>query len=374
MSADDDRRFMTRALELARRGEGLVEPNPMVGCALVQDGRIVGEGWHQQFGGPHAEVHALKAAGEAARGATAYVTLEPCNHSGKTPPCTQSLIAAGVSRVVAACGDPNRAVSGGGFAALAAAGIAVEVGVRGDEADELIAPFAKLIATRRPWIIAKWAMTLDGKLAAHTGDSRWISGEPARAVVHQIRGRVDAILVGRGTAAADDPMLTARPQGARTATRIVLDSQAAISLESQLVRTAAEAPTLIAVGPNAAADKCRELSARGVEVWRAAAADCNARLGELLDELGRRQMTNVLVEGGAGVFGSLVDLDAMDEVHVFVAPRIVGGVDAKSPVGGRGFNALTAAKKLARCCVERCGEDAYVRGRIQRRDDAMTQT
>jgi diaminohydroxyphosphoribosylaminopyrimidine deaminase/5-amino-6-(5-phosphoribosylamino)uracil reductase len=368
MSADDDRRFMMRALELARRGEGRVEPNPMVGCALVREGRIVGEGWHQQFGGPHAEVNALAAAGDAARGATAYVTLEPCNHAGKTPPCTQSLVAAGVSRVVAACGDPNPAVSGGGFAALAAAKITVEVGVLGDEAADLIAPFAKLIAARRPWIIAKWAMTLDGKLATHAGDSRWISGEPARAVVHQIRGRVDAILVGRGTAAADDPLLTARPRGARTATRIVLDSRATISLESQLVRTAAEAPTLIAVSPSAPAGKCRELSARGVEVWRSASADRNARLGELLDELGRRQMTNVLVEGGAGVFGALLDLDAMDEIHVFVAPRIVGGADAKSPVGGHGFNAMAAARELARGHVQQCGEDVYIRGRVQRHD------
>ncbi len=366
MTADDDRRFMARALELARRGEGLVEPNPMVGCVLVRDALVVGEGWHQQFGGPHAEVEALAAAGKAACGAVAYVTLEPCCHTGKTPPCTQALIAAGVSRVVAACVDPNPAVSGGGLEALAAAGIVVDVGVRGDEAAELTAPFAKLVAQHRPWVIAKWAMTLDGKLAAGSGDSRWISGEASRAFVHQMRGRVDALLVGRGTAAADDPLLTARPPGARTATRIVLDSKASLALDSQLVRTARNAPVLVAVGPHALAESCGELATRGVEVWQSSAPDRIGRLAELLDELGRRQMTNLLVEGGAEVFGALVDLDAIDEVHAFIAPRIVGGA-GPSPVARLGFDAMAAALRLAVTSVERSGEDVHIRGRVERR-------
>src|SRR5688572_23757876 len=179
---EHDRRHMGRALELARRGEGHVEPNPMVGCVLVKGGEVIGEGWHQKFGGPHAEIEALRAAGEAARGATAYVTLEPCSHIGKTPPCTQALIEAGVERVVAACRDPNPHVQGRGFEELEAAGIKCHPSVLADEAADLIAPFTKLVTTGRPWVIAKWAMTLDGKIATRTGDSRWISGEESRAV------------------------------------------------------------------------------------------------------------------------------------------------------------------------------------------------
>jgi diaminohydroxyphosphoribosylaminopyrimidine deaminase/5-amino-6-(5-phosphoribosylamino)uracil reductase len=206
-------------------------------------------------------------------------------------------------------------------------------------------------------------MSLDGKLAAKTGDSRWISGEASRAVVHRLRGRVDAILIGRGTAAADDPQLTARPPGPRTALRIILDSRASLALDSQLVRTSLEAPVLVAAGPQAPDESCQKLEAAGVEVWRSAADDRDARLSELLQELGRRQMTNVLVEGGAHVFGSLLDLRLIDEVHAFVAPRILGGL-APSPVAGRGAGVIGEALRLAAPTIEPCGEDAYICGRI----------
>src|SRR5688500_14980726 len=195
---NSESQYMERAIELARRGEGHVEPNPMVGCVLVRHGSVVGEGWHQRFGGPHAEIEALRMAGDAARGSTAFVTLEPCAHAGKTPPCTEALIAAGVARVVVACRDPNPLVNGRGVATLRAAEIDVVVLENQLEAEALLAPFAKLMTVGRPWVIAKWAMTLDGKLATHTGDSQWISGEESRAVVHQLRGRMDAIVVGRG--------------------------------------------------------------------------------------------------------------------------------------------------------------------------------
>jgi diaminohydroxyphosphoribosylaminopyrimidine deaminase/5-amino-6-(5-phosphoribosylamino)uracil reductase len=363
MTTDDDRRFMARALELARRGEGRVEPNPMVGCVLVRDGAVVGEGWHQQFGGPHAEIAALQAAGVAARGATAYVTLEPCCHVGKTPPCTSALIAAGVRHVVAATPDPNPVVKGGGLRELIAAGVGVETGVFAAEATRLIAPFAKLVTQRRPWVIAKWAMTLDGKLATPVGDSKWISGEASRAVVHAIRGRVDAIIVGRGTVAADDPLLTARPPGPRVATRIVLDSRASLPVESQLVRTAHEAPVLVAVAADAPSSACDALRRRGVEVWASQAADREGRLAALLDELGKRQMTNILVEGGAEVLGSLFDLGAVDEVHAFVAPKIVGGA-APSPVAGRGVAAMAKALRIADAHIEQLGGDVYLHGRL----------
>lgn len=362
MTAADDRRHMARALELARLGEGRVEPNPMVGCVLVRDGSIVGEGWHQRFGGSHAEVHALQAAGDMARGATAYVTLEPCAHAGKTPACTDALTRAGVSRVVVATRDPNPRVAGGGLERLAATGIAVEEGLRAKDGANLIAPFRKLVTQGLPWTIAKWAMTLDGKLATRTGDSRWISGEASRAIVHKLRGRVDAIIVGRGTVEADDPLLTARPPGARIAVRIVLDSQASLSVESQLVRTCGEAPVCVAVSDQAPAENCRRLRERGVEVWQSAAGDSNARLSALLEELGRREMTNVLVEGGANVLGALFDLNAVDEVHAFIAPMLVGGAGA-SAIAGEGRSLMADAARLSGLQFEQVGDDAYIRGR-----------
>jgi diaminohydroxyphosphoribosylaminopyrimidine deaminase/5-amino-6-(5-phosphoribosylamino)uracil reductase len=361
MAADDDCRHMARALELARRGEGRVEPNPMVGCVLVWDGTVVGEGWHRQFGSPHAEVDALRAAGELARGATAYVTLEPCAHTGKTPPCTQALLQASVSRVVIASRDPNPRVAGGGLEQLAAAGLAVESGVLAADGASLIAPFQKLVTRGLPWVIAKWAMTLDGKLATHTGDSQWISGEASRAIVHQLRGRVDAIMVGRGTVEADDPLLTARPAGARKAVRIILDSQASLSLESQLVRTCGEAPVLVAASAQAPPENCRRLLKCGVEVWQSAALDSSTRLAKLLEELGRRQMTNVLVEGGAQVLGALFDLQAIDEVHAFIAPTLIGGPGA-SPIAGVGRTLMAKAARLAQLKIEQIGNDAYIHG------------
>jgi diaminohydroxyphosphoribosylaminopyrimidine deaminase/5-amino-6-(5-phosphoribosylamino)uracil reductase len=363
-TADVDRQFMQRALELARRGEGFVEPNPMVGCVIVRDQSIVGEGWHQQFGGPHAEVEALRAAGEAARGATAYVTLEPCCHTGKTPPCTRALMAAGVGRVVAACRDPNPAVHGRGLAEIEAAGIEVDSGILAAEASDLIAPFAMLIVQRRPWIISKWAMTLDGRMATHTGDSKWISGEASRAIVHRLRGRMDAIVVGRRTVEADDPLLTARPPGPRTPARIVVDSGASLPLESQLVRTAGDAPVMVAAGPDAPDARCNELRQRGVEVWQSTAIDRDERLRDLFVELGRRQMTNVVVEGGSQLLATLFKLRLVDEAHVFIAPKVVGGAGAAAPIGGVAH--MADAIRLAAPRIETVGDDAYIHGRVDR--------
>src|SRR6478736_6670383 len=287
--------LMLRAVELARRGEGFVEPNPMVGCVIVRDGEVVGEGWHQQFGGPHAEVHALQSAGERAKGATMYVTLEPCCHQGKTPPCTDAIIAAGIKRVVTAMRDPFPQVAGGGLKRLAAAGIDVELGLHETEVQNLNAPYLKLVSTGRPWIIAKWAMTLDGKIATRTGDSRWISGEASREIVHQLRGRVDGIMVGRGTVQRDDPLLTARPSGPRVATRIVVDSRASLPLDSQLVRSAGDAPVLVAAGHEAPQENIDRLTAAGCGVVICRPIDVSDRsvsIPALFDELGCRRMTN----------------------------------------------------------------------------------
>jgi diaminohydroxyphosphoribosylaminopyrimidine deaminase/5-amino-6-(5-phosphoribosylamino)uracil reductase len=353
---------MRRALELAARGRGAVEPNPMVGAVVVRDGAVVGEGWHQKYGGPHAEVFALDAAGEAARGATLYVSLEPCCHHGKTPPCTDAVIRAGVARVVAAMRDPFPRVAGQGEAILRGAGIAVEVGVCEEEARSLNAPYLKLLGNGRPWVIAKWAMTLDGKIATRTGDSKWISNKASRHLVHELRGRVDAIVVGIGTALADDPLLTARPPGSRVALRVVMDRTARLPLTSQLVRTAREAPTLIVCDERLSPPQRREaLCQAGCAVL---AGECT--VGGLLDELGRRRLTNVLVEGGSGVLGAFLDAGEIDEVCAFVAPRLAGGAAAKTPIGGTGAETIGQALTLRDQRVEVIGGDVYVTGRVAR--------
>jgi diaminohydroxyphosphoribosylaminopyrimidine deaminase/5-amino-6-(5-phosphoribosylamino)uracil reductase len=360
-----DRKWMARALELAARGEGRVEPNPMVGCVIVSSaGELVGEGWHTQFGQPHAEIEALQVAGPQARGATLYVTLEPCCHHGKTPPCSDAVIAAGVRRVVAAMRDPFPQVDGGGMKALSQAGIQVEVGVLEEAARRLNAPYLKLLHRGRPWVIAKWAMTLDGKLATVSGSSRWISGEDSRAEVHKLRGRVDAIIVGRGTAEADDPLLTARPPGPRVAARIVMDSQARLPVSSQLVRTAADAPVIVAAANDADAAAVARLAKAGCEVLRLPGATAAARLDALLCELGRRRMTNMLVEGGAELLGSFFDARAVDEVCVFIAPRLIGGGTAPSPVGGQGIAEMAKAIGLENVQVGQLAEDIWIRGRV----------
>lgn len=362
---DLDALFMRRALELAVRGQGWVEPNPMVGCVLVRDGGVVGEGWHQKFGGAHAEVEAIAVAGGRAKGATAYVTLEPCSHHGKTPPCVDALLEAGVVRVVCAMSDPFPAVAGKGTAALKAQGVSVEVGLLEEEARRINAPYLKLVATGRPWVIAKWAMTLDGKIATRTGDSRWISCEASRAIVHQLRGRVDAILVGGGTARQDDPLLAAKPAGPRVATRIVVDREASLSPASQLVRTAREAPVLIAAG-NPPAENVERLTRAGCEVFSCGEAEGREAvdLTGLLAELGRRRMTNLLVEGGSELLGSLFDAQAIDEVYVFIAPKLIGGKSAPGPIAGLGLEKIASGLSLVNPEIRQVGDDVLVQGRI----------
>jgi diaminohydroxyphosphoribosylaminopyrimidine deaminase/5-amino-6-(5-phosphoribosylamino)uracil reductase len=366
---DADREWMRRALELAERGRGWVEPNPLVGAVVVRDGRAVGEGWHRRYGEAHAEVNALAAAGEAARGATLYLTLEPCCHHGKTPPCTDAVLRAGVRRVVAAMADPFPQVAGRGAALLRAAGVVVEVGLAEAEARRLNAPYLQLLSAGRPYVHAKWAMTLDGKIATRTGDSKWISNEASRRRVHALRGRMDAVIVGAGTVRADDPLLTARPPGPRTPVRVVLDSRGSLRASSRLVQTAREAPVLVAAAGPVAEGEADELRAAGCEVLVLAAAGGRTAVTPLLDELGRRRMTNVLVEGGAGVLGSFLDADAIDEVHVFIAPRLVGGADARTPIGGWGIEKIRDALRVAEWQVEQLEGDVYVHGPVSRGDE-----
>ncbi len=356
---------MRRALDLARRGEGFVEPNPMVGAVVIDTaGQVVGEGFHERFGGPHAEVHALRQAGGAARGATLYVTLEPCCHHGKTPPCTDAILASGISRVVVASSDPFPQVAGGGIARLREAGLEVEVGLLEAAARALTAPFRQLVTIGRPWVHAKWAMTLDGKIATHTGASQWISNSLSRERVHRLRGFMDAILVGSGTAQKDNPLLTARPRGPRLATRVVLDSMARLSETSHLVSTVNEAPVLLVCSHDAPAEKVALLRNLGVEVLQTE-EDGRPDLVWVLDELGRRGMTNVLIEGGGEILGACLDRERINEVHVFVAPKLLGGSTAPSPVAGLGHALVPDLPDLEEPIVELLGGDVYVHGRVR---------
>ena len=357
--------FMLRAIELAERGKGWVEPNPMVGCVLVRDGVVVGEGWHSRFGDMHAEVSALQAAGSAARGATAYVSLEPCCHYGKTPPCTKALIEAGILRVVAAVRDPFENVQGKGLEQLQQAGLQVEHGLCAEAAAQILLPYLTRIEKKRPFVIAKWAMSLDGRIATASGQSQWISGPHSRAIVHALRAQMDAIMVGIETALADDPLLTARPSGSRVAERVILDSQARLPVHSQLARSAQQAPVTLVVGPQADQERTEALQALGCQIHRGTSLDPCIRLADFLQEAARRGVTNLLCEGGGKVLGALHDMQAIDEVHVFVAPLLLGGNNAAGPLQGQGVHALTQALRLVNTVVQQVGEDMYIQGRLR---------
>lgn len=355
--------WMCRALALAERGRGTVEPNPLVGAVVVRDGKNVGEGWHQKYGEAHAEVHALRAAGPAARGATLFVTLEPCCHWGKTPPCTDAILRAGIRRVVAAMLDPFPAVSGKGFTLLRARGVTVEFGLGEAVARRINAPYVKLIQTGRPFVHAKWAMTLDGKICTRTGDSQWISNEAVLARTRAERGYMDAILVGIQTALADDPLLTARPPGPRVPLRVVLDSRCRLPPTSQLAQTARTVPVLLATAGEPDPERAAALRALGVEVLPLPAEAGRVSVGALLDELGRRRLTHVLVEGGSDVLGSFLDAGALDAVQVCIAPRLVGGAAARSPIGGHGVERLQEALELSDWRTEILEGNIFIQGR-----------
>jgi diaminohydroxyphosphoribosylaminopyrimidine deaminase/5-amino-6-(5-phosphoribosylamino)uracil reductase len=337
----------------------------MVGAVVVRDGTAVGVGHHERFGGPHAEVGALNAAGPDARGATLYVTLEPCCHFGKTPPCTDAILAAGIARVVAATADPFPRVAGGGLARLRDAGLAVEVGLEAESARRLNAPYFKRLVTGRPYVIAKWAMTLDGKTATAAGDSKWISGPRSRALVHELRGRVDGIIAGIDTVVADDPQLTARPPGPRQAARIVLDSEARLPPESQLARSALAVPVWLAVTDRAPRERKASLAGLGCEIIELA-GNPRVMIGPLLDELGRRGLTNVLVEGGGRVLGSFFDEGEVDEVDVYIAPLLEGGDGSPSPLRGLGRSVMNDAVRLEDREISLIEGDVRVRGVVPR--------
>jgi diaminohydroxyphosphoribosylaminopyrimidine deaminase/5-amino-6-(5-phosphoribosylamino)uracil reductase len=351
---------MRLAIGEAEKGRGRTSPNPAVGAVLVKGGRVVGRGHHARAGGPHAEVVALRAAGERARGADLYTTLEPCDHFGKTPPCSLAVIEAGVRRVLVGSQDPNPKVNGRGLARLRGAGVEVVTDVARADCDRLNAPWFHFITTGRPWVTLKAAVTLDGKIAARGGDSRWVTGPAARAEVHALRDQVDAVLVGAGTARADDPRLTARLPGGggRDPLRIVLDSRLRLPRTLRLFHARSAAATVVAhvtgreprLGPRVEALRCR-------------AAGGRVDLADLLDRLGARGVAHLLVEGGAAVHQAFLDARLADEVLVYVAPKILGGgVDW---LGGAGPARMADALALEDVEVRRVGDDVAVRGRMR---------
>lgn len=362
-----DQGYMRRALGLAERGRGLASPNPMVGAVVVRDGEIVGEGWHEGPGTPHAEVMALRGAGDRARGATLYVTLEPCSHHGRTPPCAPALIDAGIRRVVAPMGDPNPAVDGAGFRALREAGIEVETGVLAGEAARQNGAFLRHVRTGRPLVTLKMAASLDGKAAARDGSSRWITGEAARQDVQRMRAGADAILVGAGTALRDDPQLTCRDPGfrGRAKLRVVADGRGIVPETHRLFDEAA--PTLVATTETAPEERRAAWRRAGAEILVLDDAGSGLiPLEQLMAELGKRDVQHVLLEGGPTLAWDAVDHGLVDEVVVFVAPILVGGSEAPSVLMGGGVPGIGAAMRLEIRTVERLGDDLKVVADVHR--------
>jgi len=356
---DTDRRMMARALELAQRGAGLVSPGPLVGCVVVSPaGEIAGEGFYVFEEIKHAETIALELAGAKARGGTAYVSLEPHAHHGRTPPCTDALIAAGVKRVVAPIEDLNPKVSGKGYAHLRAAGIEVETGLMSEEAAHVNEAYLHYMSTGLPFVHLKLAVSLDGKIATRTRDSRWITGPEARARVQQLRHEYDAILVGAGTAEIDDPLLSDRSglPRRRSLVRVVLDEEVRLSPDSQLANTTSQAPVI--VFGNATANHADVLRERGVEIVNSSRGD----LHSVLRELGSRSLQSLLVEGGAAVAGEFIDAGLVNKITFFIAPKIVGGTAAPSAIGGSGAETMPDALELNRVSVTQRGKDIEVTG------------
>jgi diaminohydroxyphosphoribosylaminopyrimidine deaminase/5-amino-6-(5-phosphoribosylamino)uracil reductase len=365
-----DQHYMKMALRLAARGAGLVSPNPMVGAVVVKAEEVVGRGWHHRYGEPHAEVMALRDAGSQSRGATLYVTLEPCNHHGQTPPCTEAILAAGVKRVVAAALDPNPTVNGGGAAFLKEKGLEVELGLLAEESRRLNESWLTWVETGLPFVIAKAACSLDGKIATRTGDSKWLTGETARAYGHRLRHWCDAILVGIGTVLADDPNLTARPsqRNGSDPIRLVLDSRLRIPLDARLINLKSPAPTWVVCTAAAPTEKIQALESQGAEVLVLPEQDGRVALKPLLQELGRRRVQSLLVEGGAEVLGAFLDQRLVDKFYFFYAPKILGGKTGYPAVAGQGVAKLSEAHQARNLSLRRLGPDLLISGYIVRKD------
>lgn len=354
----DDVRFMRRAVALARKGLGRTSPNPPVGAVVVARGRAVGEGWHRRAGAAHAEVEALRNAGGRARGATLYVTLEPCNHHGRTPPCVDAVLAAGIRRVVYGARDPNPRVRGGGTARLRRAGVAVEPGPEPTASAELIAGFASVMRRGRPFVTLKLAATLDGKIATTSGASRWITGPAARQLVHRLRNENDAVMVGAGTVLADNPQLTCRVRGGRDPLRVIVDGRLRIPLDAAVLTKASAPGTLIATVASRGR-KLKALQARGAAVLVAPGRDGHVSLPRLLRALARRGVSSVLLEGGATLAAAALRARVVDRLMLFLAPKVIGA-DGLDMLGMLGVRALPSAPALRIIRVDRIGDDLLV--------------
>lgn len=370
---DTDRVHLTRAIELAGRGVGAVKPNPVVGAVIARDGEVLGEGWHERFGGAHAEVNAIEACGLAdLAGATLYVSLEPCCHEGKTPPCTDAILQAGIGRVVVGSDDPTEKAAGRGLGILRDEGVEVTIadGELATRARLLNQAFRKHARTGRPWVLFKSAMTLDGKVATRAGDSQWISGEASRELAHRWRASVDAVIVGIGTALADDPQLTARPDGtpadpAEQPRRVVFDSLARLPSDSRLLAATAEIPLTVIVSRAAARADTDALEAAGAQVLLATGENEPARVRSALDQLGQLGVASALLEGGPHLAGAFLDAGEIDEIRLFLAPLLLGGRTARDPLEGEGVERISDALRALTFDCERVGEDLLVCARLR---------
>src|SRR5436190_8895923 len=370
---DTDRAYLGRAIDLAQRGAGAVRPNPVVGAFIARDSEFIGEGWHGEYGGPHAEVDAIAAcSGKDLSDATLYVSLEPCCHEGKTPPCTDAILQAGLRRVVVASDDPSEKASGRGLGILRDEGVEVLVadGELATRARLLNQAFRKHARVGRPWVLFKSAMTLDGKVATRTGDSKWISGDDSRALAHRWRASVDAVVVGIGTALADDPQLTARPPGlptepARQPRRVVFDTLARLPVSSQLVAAATGVPLTVVVSRAAAHADTDALEAAVVQVLVATGENEPARVRSALDQLGAQGIAAALLEGGPHLAGAFLDAGEIDEIRLFLAPLLLGGSSARDPLEGTAVERISEALRALTFEHERVGEDLLISARLR---------
>ena len=390
---------MQRAIALAKKGAGFVNPNPMVGCVVVKDNEIIAEGYHEYYGGLHAERNALTHTTADCKGATLYVTLEPCCHHGKTPPCTDIIIEKGIKKVVVGLLDPNPLVSGKGISILQNAGIEVVTGVEVDKIKELNKVFLKYIKTKRPYVILKTAMTLDGKIASYTGDSKWITNEKSRKLVHKLRSEMMGIVAGIGTVKADNPMLNCRLEGQQTTDnrqqsvrqpiRIIVDTKASISLDSNIVKTANEYRTILAVGQqstvnsqqstvnsqqsivnsqqstvNSQQSKINELESFNVEILQCEEKDGRVDINDLMIKLGEKGVDSLLLEGGSCLNAAFLEAGCVDEVYAFIAPKIIGGEHSKSPIGGKGIELMKDAITFDKVEIEQIENDILIKCRV----------
>lgn len=360
-----DTDHMSLAISLAEKGRGWTSPNPVVGAVIVKEGRIIGQGYHRRCGEAHAERNALADCRESPAGATLYVTLEPCCHQGRQPPCTEAILAAGVRRVVVGSVDPNPLVAGKGVEFLRSHGVEVETGVEKERCDALNPAFFHYIRTGRPYVTMKYAMTLDGKIATRTGESQWITGETAREQVHRDRHNNAAILAGIGTVLADDPLLTCRMEGGKDPVRVICDTCLRTPLNSQIVRTAREVPTILAAGP-VKKEQAAPYEAAGCRVWSLPLRNGHVDLPVLMDRLGKAEVDSLLLEGGGTLNWAMLESGLVRRVQAYIAPKLFGGSAAKSPVGGLGVERPDQAVRLKNRTIRTVGEDILIEGEVDR--------